>query len=90
MEAIIIDGEHQYDLKTVGDMVGLYYSSNPYWHHPGELVLGLKDDGNGYKLVKPLRKRGRIDYDEAQELLILLHAVKGDSKIEIYKKSEEL
>jgi len=40
-------------------------------------------------MINPLRKKNHIDYDEAQELYILLSAAK-ESKIEIVELKKEL
>lgn len=86
---IFVDGEHHYDLIIEGNKHCLHYSNAEFWNHKGELILGLKDTGNGYKMVKPLRKKNRIDYDEAQELYILLAAVK-ESEIEVVESKTEI
>lgn len=86
---ILVDEEHLYDLIIEDNKFCLHYSNAEFWHFKGELVLGLKETGNGYKMIKPLRKKNKIDYDEAQELYILLAAVK-ESKIEVIESKEEL
>lgn len=86
---IFIENVHDYNLIIDDNKYCLHYSNAEHWHHKGELVQGLEDDENGYKLIVPLRKNNRIDYDEAQELYILLSAVKN-CKIEIVEVKKEI
>lgn len=88
-QELFIDGQYDYDLVIEDNQYKLFYSNAEHWHHKEELVLGLEDDGWGYKLIKPLDKDGRIDYSECLELYILLSAVK-ESKIEIVTSKKEL
>lgn len=83
---IFIDGEHWYNLVEEENAVKLYYSNASDWTHKGELILGLENDGDGFK---SLTKKGRIEYDEALELYILLSAVK-ESKIEVVEIKREI
>lgn len=86
---IFVEEVHEYNLIIKDNKYCLHYSNASHWHHKGELVLGLEDDENGYKLIVPLEKKHRLNYSEAQELYILLSAVK-DSKIEIVELKKEL
>lgn len=86
---VIVNSEYQYDLEIKDEVYSLYYSNAEFWSHPGELIISLVDTGNEYKMVKPLRAKGCIGYDEANELYILLNAVK-DSKIEIVEVKREI
>jgi hypothetical protein len=88
MNKILIDGEHWYNLFQSDDLVALYYSDNESWNHKGELVIGLQDTGDGFKLIQQ-RIGEVIDYDVAQELYILLSAVK-ECKIEKVTMTEEM
>jgi hypothetical protein len=88
-QEIFVDGEYDYDLVIEDNQYKLFYSNAEHWTHKGELVLGLEDDGEGYKLIKPLDEKNRIDYSEAEELYILLSCVK-ESKIEIVESKRTL
>ncbi len=89
MKVIHVDGIHEYNLIQEDNKFLLYYCNNGHWSHPNTLVLGIENDGNGYKLIKPLEKKNRINYSEAEQLLILLSAVK-ESKIEVFEKTGEI
>jgi hypothetical protein len=91
MKAILIEGNHEYNLIEQENFIMLYYSESEHWNSntKGQLALGLENDGNGFKIIGGLAKKNRIDYSESIELLILLSAVK-ESKIEIFEKVEEL
>jgi hypothetical protein len=86
---IFVDGIHDYNLVVDENTFKLHYSNASHWHHKGELILELENDGNGYKLLVPLEKKHRINYSEAEELYILLSAAK-ESKIEIVEVKREL
>ncbi|HSE99931.1 MAG TPA: hypothetical protein VLA48_03460 [Nitrososphaeraceae archaeon] len=86
---IFIDGEHWYNLVEEENTVKLYYSNASDWTHKGELIIGLENDGDGFKLIKLLTKKGRIEYDEALELYILLSAIK-ESKVEVVESKKLL
>jgi hypothetical protein len=86
---ILVEGVHDYNLIIDDNKYCLYYSNAEHWHYKGELVVGLEEDGNGYKLLVPLEKKGRINYSEAQELYILLSAVK-EAKIEVVEVKRTL
>jgi hypothetical protein len=79
---ILVDGVFDYNLIIDDNRYCLHYSNAEHWHYKGELILGLEDDENGFKMVVPLEKKGRINYAEAECLYILLSAVK-ESKIEV-------
>lgn len=89
IQEILIDGLYEFDLIIEENNYSLHYSNAEHWHYKGERILGLEDTGNGFKIVTPLRKKNHIDYDEAQELYILLSVVK-ESKIEIVKSKQEI
>lgn len=88
-QEVFIDGSWDYDLVIEDNQYKLFYSNADHWTHKGELVLGLEDDEWGYKLIKPLDKKNRIDYSEAEELYILLSCVK-QSKIEVVTAKKEI
>jgi hypothetical protein len=88
MNKILIDGEHWYNLFQSDDLVALYYSNNEMWNCKGELVVGLQNTGNGYKLIQQYIGKN-IEYNLAQELYILLSAVK-ECKIEKVTMTEEM
>lgn len=88
-QEIFVDGQYDYDLVIEDNQYKLFYSNAEHWSHKGELVLGLEDDGWGYKLIKSLDKKHRIDYSETLELYILLVAVK-ESKIEVVTAKKEI
>ena len=91
MKAIMVEGEHSYNLVQQENMTMLYYSDSKIWNSDwrGQLVLGLENTGNDFKIVGGLSKKNRIDYSESIELFILLSAVK-ESKIEIFEKTDEV
>jgi hypothetical protein len=86
---IFVDGQYDYDLVIENNQYKLFYSNAEHWCHKGELVLGLEDDENGFKMIVPLENKGRINYSEAQELYILLSAVK-EAKIEVVESKREI
>jgi len=86
---ILVEGSLDYNLIIDDNKYCLHYSNAEHWCHKGELVLGLEDDEDGYKLLVPLEKKGRINYSEVQELYILLSAVKN-CKIEIVEVKKEI
>lgn len=86
---VIVDGLYEYNLIMKDNTYCLHYSNAEHWYYKGELILGLKNTGNGYKLLKPLRQKNHINYDEAECLYILLSAVK-ENKIEIVEVKKEL
>lgn len=91
MKAIFFEGNHEYNLVEQERMTMLYYSESKHWNSNirGQLALGLENDGNGYKIVGGLAKKGRLNYSESVEFLVLLSAVK-DYKLEIFEKTGEL
>ena len=86
---IIVDGKHEYDYFLEDDNVHtLSYSNNGEWTHPNEVAMQVMDDGNG--LVVYLDEPTRIDYSEAEKLLILLKIINKDTKYELVTNKELL
>jgi hypothetical protein len=86
---IIVDGKHEYDYFLEDDNVHtLSYSDNGSWNYPNEVAMQVMDDGNG--LVIKFREKGRIDYSEAEQLLILLKIINRDIKYELVTNKELL
>jgi hypothetical protein len=86
---IIVDGRHEYDYFLEDDNVHtLSYSDNGSWTYPNEVAMQVMDDGNG--LVIKFREKGRIDYSEAEQLLILLKIINRDIKYELVTNKELL
>lgn len=86
---IIVDGKHEYDYFLEDDNVHtLSYSDNGSWNHPNEVAMQVMDDGNG--LVVVFSEEGRIDYLEAEQLLILLKIINRDIKYELVTNKELL
>lgn len=88
-QELFIQGFHEYNLITEGETVKLYYSTAEHWTNPEEMCLGLENTGDNYKLLRPLRKKNQIDYDEAEMIYILLAAVK-ESKVEVVESKKLL
>lgn len=85
---IIVDEIYEYDYDVQDDVHTLRYSNNGGWTHPKEIAMQLVDDGNG--LVIKFNEKGRIDYGEAEQLLILLKIINRSTKYEIVTKKELL
>jgi len=87
---IFLENEYQYDLEVIDNICTLYYSNNECWQSNirNTITLQLVNTGNGFKVIG-LEKKHRLNYSEAQELYILLSAIK-DSKIEIVELKKEL
>jgi hypothetical protein len=86
---IIVDGRHEYDYFLEDDNVHtLSYSDNGSWIYPNEVAMQVMDDGSG--LVIKFREKGRIDYSEAEQLLILLKIINKDTKYELVTNKELL
>lgn len=86
---IIVDGKHEYDYFLEDDNVHtLRYSDNGSWTYPKEVAMQVMDDGNG--LVVQLDEEGRINYSEAEILLILLKIINRDIKYELVTNKELL
>ena len=77
--------EHDYNV-TKNDFkneIELHYSTSIGWTDPDSLIGSLSDHGNGIEIVLSGRKKMlKLDYAQAQELLVLL-AMHQDVKIEI-------
>lgn len=86
---IIVDGKHEYDYFLEDDNVHtLSYSDNGEWTYPNEIAMQVIDDGNG--LVVVFNEEGRIDYSEAEKLIILLKIINRDTKYELVTNKELL
>lgn len=86
---IIVDGQHDYDYSLEDDNVHtLRYSACKEWTYPKDVAMQIVDDGNG--LVVKLDDEGRINYSEAERLLILLKIINKDTKYEMVTKKELL
>jgi hypothetical protein len=86
---IIVDGKHEYDYTLEDDNVHtLRYSDNGSWTYPKEIAMQIVDDGNG--LIVQLDEEGRINYSEAERLLILLKIINRDTKYEVVTNKELL
>ena len=85
---IIVDGRHEYDYSLEENVHTLRYSDNGSWTYPKEVAMQVMDDGNG--LVVQLDEEGRINYSEAEILLILLKIINRDIKYELVTNKELL
>jgi hypothetical protein len=75
--------EHEFDLEFKNRTTILKYSNSKQWTEdlPGTQACSILNTGNGY-VVKLDGKTIRIDYAQAQQLLVLLMYM-NDAKIEI-------
>jgi hypothetical protein len=85
---ILVDKKHEYDYELNDNVHTLRYSDNGEWTHPKEVAMNIVDDGNG--LVVQLDEEGRINYSEAEKLLILLRIINKKYKYEMVTKIEDL
>lgn len=85
---IIVDGRHEYDYSLEENVHTLRYSDNGSWTFPKEIAMQIVDDGNG--LIIKFSEKGRIDYSEAEKLLILLKIINRDIKYELVTNKELL
>lgn len=85
---IIVDGKHEYDYSLEENVHTLRYSDNGSWTFPKEIAMQIVDDGNG--LIIKFSEKGRIDYSEAEKLLILLKIINRDIKYELVTNKELL
>jgi hypothetical protein len=85
---IIVDGRHEYDYSLEENVHTLRYSDNGSWTFPKEIAMQIVDDGNG--LIIKFSEKGRIDYSEAEKLLILLKIINRDTKYELVTNKELL
>lgn len=86
---IIVDGKHEYDYSLEDDNVHtLRYSEGGDWTEPKSVAMMVIDDGDGLEVV--LSEEGRIDYSEAEKLLILLKIINRETKYEIVTQKELL
>jgi hypothetical protein len=85
---ILVDKKHEYDYEVNDDVHTLRYSDNVEWTYPKEVAMQIVDDGNG--LVIKFNEKGRIDYSEAEMLLILLKIINRKYKYEMVTKIEKL
>jgi hypothetical protein len=87
---ILVDGRHEYDYSLEDDNVHtLRYSDNGSWTFPKEVAMQVTDDGNG--LIVKFSEKGRIDYSEAEMLLILLKLINTEkTTYEVVTQKEKL
>jgi len=85
---ILVDKKHEYDYELNDNVHTLRYSDNGEWTYPKDVAMNIVDDGNG--LVVQLDEEGRINYAEAERLLILLKIINRKYKYEVVTKIEEL
>lgn len=85
---ILVDKKHEYDYEVNENVHTLRYSVCGDWTYPKDVAMSIVDDGNG--LVVTLDKQGRIDYSEAEKLLILLKIINKEYKYEVVTKIESL
>ena len=85
---ILVDKKHEYDYELNDNVHTLRYSDNGEWTYPKDVAMNIVDDGNG--LVVQLDEEGRINYSEAEKLLILLKIINKKYKYEMVTKIEEL
>ena len=86
---IIVDGKYEYDYSLEdGNVHTLRYSDNSDWTYPKEIAMQITDDGDG--LIVQLDEEGRINYSEAEKLLVLLKIINRDIKYEIVTNKELL
>jgi len=88
MKAILVDKKHEYDYEVINNLHILKYSDNSDWVFPKGIAMQIVDDENG--LVIKLEEEGRINYSEAEELLILLKLINKDFKYEMITNTIEL
>lgn len=89
-ELVYSNGEsYKYDVKKDEDNVYIHASkSDSSWTKPGTLFAKLNNHGNGFTIEFQDNKIVELDYCQAEELRILLHAENSDSptKVNKYKK----
>ena len=85
---ILVDGRHEYDYSLEENVHTLRYSDNGSWTYPNQVAMQIVDDGNG--LIIKFREKNRIDYSEAEQLLILLKLINKDIIYEIVTEKEKL
>ena len=85
---ILVDGKHEYDYSLEENVHTLRYSDNGSWTYPNQVAMQIVDDGNG--LIIKFREKNRIDYSEAEQLLILLKLINKDIIYEIVTEKEKL
>jgi len=84
---IIIDNEIYYTYEVMGRKHILSYSNSDSWAIPfrGEVAMILTNTGNGFKLDKATKV---LDYQEAEQLLILLKLTAVDREIFVADKTK--
>lgn len=85
---ILVDGRHEYDYSLEENVHTLRYSDNGSWTYPNEVAMQIVDDGNG--LIIKFSEKNRIDYSEAEKLLILLKLINKDRIYELVTEKEKL
>jgi hypothetical protein len=90
MEQIIVDNKHEYDYKLDDNHHELYYSDNDVWMSSGELALRITDDGNGLAVTTEDEKLVYLDYNTAEQLLVLLKLINREIIYEVVTKRERI
>jgi hypothetical protein len=90
MEQILVRSSYDYDYKKVGNSHELYYSNNPEWMDSGKISMHVVDDGNGMDVFIDGESLIRLDYDTAEQLMILLKLINRDSSYEIITEKKQL
>lgn len=88
-QQIFVDGVYDYDYEVVDDNKHtLYYSTGEHWasHFKGEIAFKIVDDGNGLTILSRFSEENRIDYDESEQLYILLKLINTPRNYEIGTK----
>jgi len=88
MKAILVNKKHEYDYEVNDNVHTLKYSDNGDWTFPKSVAMQIVDDGNS--LIVNFNENGRINYSEAEELLILLKLINKDFKYEMITNTIEL
>jgi len=98
LNPIFLEGIHEYDYRLVENKKvpscpthELYYSQSDVWTKPGEYIMGIKDTGDGFRILTPSTKYSRnIGYDDSIHLAILLKIIYRDRTVEIGENIIEL
>jgi len=72
---------YDYNIECGEDSFSLKRSNSSFWSNPGEEVGSIEDDGEFINIVLGKRKL-KLDYSQAEQLLILLKIV-YNGKLEI-------
>jgi hypothetical protein len=98
LNPIFLDDKHEYDYRLVENVKDpscptheLYYSNSEVWTNPGEFIIGIKDTGDGFRILTPHAKYGRnIEYHDSLHLSILLRIIYRDRTVKIGENIIEL